>query len=274
MGEFLVGGVRLYTEDHGTGEPVLLLGGAGMTGAAWDFSVRPLLLDAGYRVVAPDARGVGRSDAPPPPYSLADLTADAAGLIDALELGPCRVVGFSLGGFVAEDLVWRRPDLVRSAVLVASTGHTTAYNRARMRAEQDLLSANERLPPSFDQLSVLSIAVPAHVLQNDDATVERWLHMLSRGLGQSRNGRVGQTAAECDWLFDESRCARWSQLSRPCLVVAFEHDVCFPPRTAREAAGSMSRGTFAEIPGVAHGNGPFDATEPLARLVLDFWAGT
>lgn len=272
VAEIVVNGVRLWYEDQGEGSPVLLVGGTSMPAGAWDLTVRPALVEAGHRVVAFDGRGVGRSDAPPPPYSVADLTADAAGLVEGLALAPCHVVGLSLGGFVAEDLLCRRPDLVATAVLVASAGRTTSFTRARVRAEQDLLARGVPLPVSFDQLSVVTIAVPAKVLQDDDATVDSWLALLADGLGHSEAGRRGQFAAERDWLLDDARGGRWPDVSRPCLVVAFEHDLCFPPSRGREAAAAMPRGRFVEIAGVAHGNGPFDAAAALGAAVVAFLA--
>ncbi len=107
MAEITVNGIRLWYEDRGEGPSVVLIGGTSMPTAAWDLTLRPALIAAGYRVVAFDGRGVGRSDAPPAPYALADLTRDVAGLVQALALAPCHVVGLSLGGFVAEDLLWR-----------------------------------------------------------------------------------------------------------------------------------------------------------------------
>lgn len=270
MPEVVVDEVHLWYEDHGAGPPVLLLGGTSMPAAAWDLAVGPALRQAGHRVVAMEARGVGRSDAPPPPYTVADLAGDAAGLIEALALGPCRIIGLSLGGFVAEDLVRRRPDLISAAVLVASAGRTTAFTRARLRAELDLLDRCGGLPTSFDQFAAVTIAVPAQVLQDDDGMVETWLELLAAGLGTG-DGRVGQLAAERDWLLDDERTYRWADIGRPCLVVAFEHDLCFPPSRGRQAAAAMPHGRFVEITGVAHGNGPFEAAGELGRVVLDFF---
>jgi len=128
------------------------------------------------------------------------------------------------------------------------------------------------LPASFDQLSVVTIAVPAKVLQDDDDTVEMWLALLAGGLGQSDAGRLGQFAAERDWLLDGTRSARWGEIDRPLLVVAFEHDLCFPPSRGREMAAAVPLGQFVEIAGVAHGDGPFAAVGELSAAVLGFLA--
>src|SRR5215831_12721883 len=89
----------------------------------------PALVGAGYQVVLMDNRGTGGSDAPPAPYAVADLAADAAGLIEQLGIGRCRLVGWSLGGYVAEFLAAERPDLVRAVALLGSAGPPTAFAR-------------------------------------------------------------------------------------------------------------------------------------------------
>ncbi|MFD1542791.1 alpha/beta fold hydrolase [Nonomuraea guangzhouensis] len=58
----------------------------------------------------------------------------------------------------------------------------------------------------------------------------------------------------------------------PALIVAFEHDVQFPPSRAREAAGIWPDATYVEIPVVAHGNGAFDAAGGIGKALLDFYA--
>jgi pimeloyl-ACP methyl ester carboxylesterase len=93
-----------------------------MVKEAWLAGPAPALADAGYQVVLLDNRGAGASDAPPAPYTVADLAADTAGLIQQLGIGPCRLVGFSLGGAVAEHLAAERADLVRAAALLGSAG--------------------------------------------------------------------------------------------------------------------------------------------------------
>lgn len=104
MAEIVANGVRIGDEEFGEGEPVLLICGTSMPPVVWQMSLVPALVGAGYRVVTFANRGTEPSDAPPAPYTVADMTADAEGLIDALNLAPCRVVGYSLGGFIAEEL--------------------------------------------------------------------------------------------------------------------------------------------------------------------------
>ena len=71
-----------------------------------------------YAVITVDLRGHGQSDKPPGPYSISMFANDVAGLIEALDIVPCHVVGLSLGAMTTLELAATRPDLVRSAVVV------------------------------------------------------------------------------------------------------------------------------------------------------------
>jgi len=269
-----VNGVELAFEIFGSGEPVLLIGGSGMPPAGWQFSQVPALTAAGYRVVTFASRGVLPSQAPPPPYAIADMAADTAALIEHLGIASCRLVGASLGGFIAEELSRSRPDLVRAAVLISSAGRTTTYVRAKFRAERELFAACD-VPPSHDAVDTLTHVLPLAVLQDDDATVERWVTMLAhqRDAWTHANGRLGQHHAAWAWMLDDDRARRWGDVRPPCLVVAFEHDLYFPPRVGREAAAAMPQGEFAEILGSAHG-GLFEQGDEINRLVTSFFGRT
>lgn len=111
-----VNGVSLFYTDQGKGEVVLLIHGLGSSSADWELQLPALT--PGYRVIAVDLRGHGRSTKPSGPYSLEMFAGDVAALIEALDIGPCHVVGLSLGAMTALELSATRPDLVRSAVVV------------------------------------------------------------------------------------------------------------------------------------------------------------
>ena len=90
--------VRLHVEDTGgNGRPVVLIHGWPLSAESWKAQV-PVLKDAGYRVVAYDRRGFGRSDKPADGYEYDTLADDLAGVIDDLKLQDVTLVGFSMGG--------------------------------------------------------------------------------------------------------------------------------------------------------------------------------
>ncbi len=126
-----VGDIELYYESHGSGDPLVLIGGTGLTVA----EMRPLIgaLAAGHRVIAADNRGAGRSARPPGPYTIEQMAADIAGLLALTGVRRAHVLGISMGGRVAMTLAMDYPGLVDHLVL-ASTGARPPRRRWRVRA--------------------------------------------------------------------------------------------------------------------------------------------
>jgi hypothetical protein len=119
MSTLAVGDIKISYGTVGTGEPVLLLHGQGCHANDWDLQIAAL--SKKYRVFYPDMRGHGGSSVPKGPYTMAMLAADMAGLCRALSLGPCHVVGHSLGGAVGLQLALDAPALVRSLSVINSS---------------------------------------------------------------------------------------------------------------------------------------------------------
>jgi non-heme chloroperoxidase len=89
--------IDLYYEDHGTGQPVILIHGYPLDGASWEKQV-PALLNSGHRVITYDRRGFGKSSQPTTGYNYDTFAADLHQLITQLELHDFSLVGFSMGG--------------------------------------------------------------------------------------------------------------------------------------------------------------------------------
>jgi non-heme chloroperoxidase len=112
--------VDLYVEDHGVGQPVVLIHGYLLDCRSWERQV-PVLVDAGYRVVAYDRRGFGRSDQPSTGYDADSLAADLRAVIEDLDLSGIVLVGFSLGtAEIARYLATYSSERVDKAALIAS----------------------------------------------------------------------------------------------------------------------------------------------------------
>jgi non-heme chloroperoxidase len=89
--------IDLYYEDHGSGQPVVLIHGYPLSGASWEKQV-PVLLNAGHRVITYDRRGFGKSSQPTTGYNYDTFAEDLHKLITQLELREFSLVGFSMGG--------------------------------------------------------------------------------------------------------------------------------------------------------------------------------
>lgn len=125
-----VNGIELAVQQAGSGPPVLLIHGFPDDHQVWRKQV-PVLVSAGYRVIVPDLRGCGESDAPDSVnlYRLDRLTADLVGLLDALGVDKARVVGHDWGAVLGWQLAIRHPERVERYVAL-SVGHPNAYARA------------------------------------------------------------------------------------------------------------------------------------------------
>jgi 3-oxoadipate enol-lactonase len=112
-----------YVDDNPTGNPpLLLIHGLGVTGESWGFQL-PALIEAGYRAIAPDLRGFGKSSYPGGENQIEVLAMDMALLLERLKAAPAYIVGTSLGGTVALQLAIGYPQLVKKLVLINSFAH-------------------------------------------------------------------------------------------------------------------------------------------------------
>ena len=112
--------IELYYEDHGKGQPVVLIHGYPLDGASWEKQTAALL-QAGYRVITYDRRGFGRSDKPAEGYDYDTFAADLNAVMNTLDLHSAVLVGFSMGtGEVARYLSTFGSDRVDKAVFLGS----------------------------------------------------------------------------------------------------------------------------------------------------------
>ncbi|GAC1308030.1 MAG: alpha/beta hydrolase [Acidimicrobiales bacterium] len=113
-------GVRLYYEEGGEGPPLLVISGTGA-----DLRNRPSPLEwplaSSFRLVAYDQRGLGQSDQPEQPYTMAAYADDATAILDAVGLERAHVLGVSFGGMVAQELAIRHPGRVDRLVLACTS---------------------------------------------------------------------------------------------------------------------------------------------------------
>ena len=248
-------------------EPLVLICGCGQPAIAW-FAVVPPLLEAGYRVVTFDNRGMSPSSSPPAPYSIAELVDDTLDLLDHLGIEQARIAGHSMGGWVAETLAAQHAERVRAAAFMGSCNATTEWEKAITTVERDLARLGYDLPPLYFATETLRY-LPNAELQDDDV-VGAWLEMLGDEEPWPNPGRLGQYEACLAWSTDPNRTASWSSISVPSLVLAFEHDIDSPPARARAAAAAIPDAEFVELSGASH-LAPFTHGADVARVLIDFF---
>jgi 3-oxoadipate enol-lactonase len=252
---------RLYVEEHGDGEPLLLIEGLGQSMWAWREQV-PVFAGR-FRTIAYDTRGTGRSAVPAEPYGVDELAEDAA---DVLDGRAAYVVALSMGGYVALTLALARPELVRSLVLVG-TGAGGPDRVPRPQHVRDAYAAAVGLPyDEYGRRTQPFTFSPGWTERNSDRFEQilaaRLKHPTPEGtLDAHLNACYGYYARGCEV----------EQIEVPALVVHGDQDLIVPVENGRMLASRLPDARYVELAGVGH-NVQLEVPERFNALVLEFLA--
>nr|WP_185245264.1 alpha/beta fold hydrolase [Citrifermentans bremense] len=216
--------INLAFDDLGSGPAVLLIHGFPLNRQMWQPQLKPLA-DAGYRVIAPDLRGFGASDAPATGYSMDRFADDLVSLLDALDIEQAVVGGMSMGGYILMNLLERHPDRVRAAAFIATRSNAddeaTRLRRSEMAAQAERLGANP-ITKIFAELlfaDATSVSRPELIAQ-----VTAWMR------GTCPHGLAGGLLAMRD---RKEYTPLLASFRKPSLVIAGAEDRAAPLEVAR-----------------------------------------
>jgi len=235
-------GTRLHVVEQGRGDPVLWLQGLNAPAAAW--SVQLAHFSQTHRGIAPDARGVGQSDAPPGPYTTRLLADDALAVLDALKISRAHVVGLSLGGAVAQELALARPDRVRSLALLDTFAAQDPRSRALLESWRVIYPIAPREAWEKQAYAWLFTAK----FWRSEANVRAALRFARTQPYQSVQGFQGQVDAA---LSHDAR-DRLGSLRMPVAVIHGALDQLSPVANAEELARLIPGAELTVIPDVGH----------------------
>ncbi|MET8764619.1 alpha/beta fold hydrolase [Lentzea sp. NPDC004782] len=256
-------GIELNVQTEGSGDLVVLVMGTGSPGRVWRTYQVPALVQAGYRVAYFDNRGIRPSSECADGFTIDDMVADTAALIEHLG-GPAHVVGTSLGARVTQELALARPGLVRSAVLMATAGRPEPVQQAWSRSLMDVYDKGVELPVQFyAAASVTRNLSPATLA--DPAVARDWLQMYEFS-GPSLGPGLRAQLALSDY---GSRLDAYRRISVRSLVVGFADDLVLPPRLSREVADAIPGARYVEVAGCGH-IGYLERPDEVNRLLVEF----
>ncbi|MCX4692924.1 alpha/beta fold hydrolase [Streptomyces sp. NBC_01408] len=239
-------GFRVNYQDVGSGSPVVLIMGSGGTGRVWHLHQVPALVAAGHRVITFDNRGLSQGGGAPADFTIDDMVADVAALIEHLDAGPCSVVGTSLGARIAAELALARPELVSGLVLMAARGRSDAMSTALVLAERELDELGIELPPRYravvQVLQQLSLST-----RTDDLRTADWLDLYELAAPAEAAVRAQRGLYPMP-----DRLAAYRGVRVPCHVISFSDDVLAPPARGREIADAIPGATFQVLDGCGH----------------------
>jgi pimeloyl-ACP methyl ester carboxylesterase len=217
---------------------VLLVCGLGQRPDEWPSALIDGLADAGFEVVTFDLPAVPSVDG---------MASEIAELITDRDLGPCHVVGYSLGAWIAETLAGTRPDLVRSATCIAGLNVTTEWEKVECEYGRDVAAADvpmSRLVGLFEQL----VYLPRIELQDDDRVRKLVADALAAPPFENPD-RLAQWEAAYRWTRRTDAVGRWSRISVPCLAITYSDDIDSPPAHTRRAADHVPDVKVVELDG-------------------------
>ena len=238
-------GRSLYYEVHGDGEPLLLIMGLGQDLTAWALQV-PAFAEH-FRVVAFDNRDAGRSSRAEGPYTIADMARDTAGLMDALGIGRAHVLGASMGGAIAQELVLRWPERVGRLVLACTMGQ---FARFRVFPLEPAKFIKAHDPGNEIFLTEMLVWCMTHRFLTNAEAVDRMLAQL-RAAPFPQPPEAFARQVDAARTFDA--LDRLGAVEAPTLVLVGDQDILTPPWAARELAEAIPGARLQVLEGAAHG---------------------
>ena len=266
MPRAVVNGINLYYDDYGSGDPVVLITGSGATGKMWTPHQVPALTAAGFRVITVDNRGMPPSDLCPDGFSVDDMVADTVGLIELLDIGSCRIVGFSLGAMLVQELLLAYPDLITQAVLSATRGRTDPLRMAISAADSELAESGIVLPRQYAAL-VHAMQFLSPRTHQDEHRIKDWLDVFEMSLVRPS---VNRSQHGLELL--GNRLEEYRKIRSPCLVIGFQDDLIAPPHLCREVAAYIPGCRYEELAGCGH-YGYLERPEDVNSLIIDYFRG-
>jgi len=251
-------GVKIYWDEQGQGEPVLLIMGLAYPSQMW-YRTRHLLASR-YRTLALDNRGIGRSDIPPGPYPIVLMASDAAAVLDAAGIERAHVFGVSMGGMIAQEFALQYPKRVRSLILGCTAAGGPTAVRAEPEAIQMLMRREKMSPEQAAEASVPFIYDPATARAriDEDLAIRRPWFPRPEGYAAQLQGILG-------W----ESYSRINQIVAPTLVIHGESDRLVPPGNGKLIA---ERIPGAKLVMISHASHLFltDQTEISHHAILQF----
>ena len=256
-------GIGIYYEEHGSGPPLVMIGGLGADTSLWAAQVPAF--SARFRVVVFDNRGAGQSDKPDERYSIPMFAADTVGLMRALGIERAHVVAASLGGLIAQELVLTHPEMVGRLVLVCTTSNGPKSVRPSLwKLIPILLRLRRTGDPAADTRRAFSVFAHPRWLEDNAGEVEEFVawrvaHPQPRYAYKRQRGSF-------KGFHREDRLGR---ITAPTLIVHGDSDRVVPAANARVLGALIPSSEVVILEQSGHACS-FDQRDRFNQAVLGF----
>lgn len=236
--------IKIYYEQYGQGDDLILIGGLTADHQVWKSTIR--LLSPHFRISVFDNRGAGRSDSPDYPYTSEMMANDTVQLMDALNISRAHIIGHSMGGCIAQKILLMAPEKVNRCVLVCSRAKPNPV--ANM-----ILSMREKLQANGITDDLLAEYVMPFLFSadflNQSAQLKGFIQWtLQNPFPQSAAGFKNQLHA----VKTHDISGELHQITTPTFVIAGAEDILMPAVDAEIFSKSLKNSVFLSIPHCAH----------------------
>jgi len=246
MAKIEVRDIEIAYNVEGSGEPVVLIGGFSMVKESWELQVAELAKH--FRVITFDNRGVGETTLPTGPFSIAEMAADTAGLLDAMGIDSAHFFGVSMGGLIAQVLALDYAERVGKVAL----GCTTHGGRHAVQPDREVMAilakASDPAIPVEESVRLRSPVIFAErFIREEPERLEDFVR-LSLRYWPTSEGAAGQLAALS--VFNVKK--RLGEIRCPVLAITGSEDQMMPPENSRLLAEGIAGAEHYVVDGTGH----------------------
>lgn len=254
MPHLRITGANIYYEDHGAGQETILFS-HGLLFSGEMFYEQIAVLKDKYRCITFDFRGQGRSQVTQSGYDIESLYADAVELIEVLGCSPCHFVGLSMGGFVGLRVAIRRPELLKSLILIESSPDPEP--KENISRYQLLNFIAHWIGLRVVASRVMKIMFGEKFLNDPKRTTlkREWKERIIA------NNRIGITRAVSGVITREGVTDQLGQIKTPTLIIVGEQDFTTTLANAELMHAGIHNSRLVVIPGAGHTS---NVEEPVA----------
>ncbi|WP_341718938.1 alpha/beta hydrolase [Micromonospora sp. FIMYZ51] len=261
--------IDLYYEDHGSGQPIVLIHGFPFNGATWEKISGPLLA-AGYRVITYDRRGFGNSAQPALGYDYDTFAADLDVLMTELDLRNAILVGHSMGtGEVTRYLGAYGSDRVDRAVLLAPLAPYLKQAPDNPEGVEANLFEGFKQAILADRFAYLTQFCNSffNYDENKGKLVSEEAYRAHWEIGARASGKATH---DCVDAWGEDFRGDVSRIDVPVLIVQGDKDMVLPyPKTGQRLQPMLSDGRLVTLKGAPHGT-PWTNADEVNRAIMEF----
>lgn len=255
----------IYYEEHGQGEPLILIAGLGTSCLTWWKQIGPL--GKRYRVITPDNRGIGDSSRVSQAFTVADLARDMAALIRELNIAPSNVLGISMGGFVALTLCHLHPELVSKLVLASTSAGGTPHVPATESIMGIVLGGDQSDIEAYCRKLYPALTGPGYMQSHP----EDLNHIIANAREKplSPESYLYQLNAVAEYTSEKGATVALADISAPTLILHGDADPLVPYPNGRYLADHIKGARLVTYPGSGHMLA-IEAADQFNRDVLSF----